>query len=968
MELVILVAAFIGSNLWSMFGPVPFIRIDPTTPVMERLVGSFQLTSVIYALQEIHPLVFPEATLDPPPPRFTRDPFPLPPKTQDVFRTVTKYVDNAATSFSAATRGRSMDARETSLQPVGSDPTYPPLREWNVMAYVVLPLIAVVVFAAYFVWKSPRRAPATENQPKANQPGDNQSQQPPSDGVVVDRVLFERLIEPLAHEFQNRPSGHDQSGEDRASRVVGILDLLRAKFPPGAGHDNDPRIYNTLLRLSERVTKVEKAIDLMFSPVELPDASGPDDNPDATSQGSSQTGFTQYKEAFDRNMKAVDPTISNTVSSIQQEMAKLKKMQSTLDRNAGRNITNLKQKVDGMARTLGNHPTGLQPLMAMGREFRTEDPFLQRLVNKLDADGKWIRHLGQVQRSDEDAIEQHGKKIRDLQKQLKHIHRSTVLLVAENQGLWSALKTVGKSPSEVTGSNDGGGSFKDSQTGHQSYGSGSQSGEQDQKSVAALETLRLSDPSMSAVRPNVDSENVEASDTRAREVNLYDADTDPGSEEPDAACEAAHPSAANKLPSQPLSQSPMAPEEMAGDHSMLTTLEMEQQTDSEISAALEREFIEHFKARGSVDDIETESQEVGEAPETSHPPSASVPEQSEALGPVQRAKDTAPNQKPQEEPQDQHPPAPEKPAANWGTSPAISHGDEPQGNQLLSEQEKQRKQNQAGSAPNIGPMKLEGSKAGEPEQQSQSSTVSLQKTKPPVMIIAFDPNAYGARNEKSGPSFPPASTKSDYQPLTPKKPGQFGRYQKGAPSKGKEAARKPVGQAPPARESATGEERQKLQGWGTFSDTAFAREMEESQKVREEARKNPGPASASWQESVTWKQNTGSEESDSAPERSGRRRSEPPGGAMFASTTQRRSVGNLSHQSQSTQQPSAAGTAELSPQTPGAGNQDGRGRGGGRGNRGRGQSGNRGGNQGGRGSGPTDARGGGQGRGRGGQR
>lgn len=967
MDLAILVAAFIGSNLWSMFGPVPFVRIDPTTPVLERLVGSFQLTSVIYALQEIHPLVFPEATLDPPPPRFTRDPFPLPPKTQEVFRTVTNYVDNAATSFSAAARGTSMDARVTSLQPVSPDPTYSPLPEWNIVACVVLVLLAVAVFAAYFVWKSPRRTPASGVQRTTNRPGMSQSatDQPPSDSVVVDRVLFKRLIESLTHEFQNRPSAPDQPGEDGASRVVGILDLLKAQFPPGAGHDNDPRVYNTLLHLSERVVKVEKAIELMFPPVEVPDASGPDDNPDPTSQGSSQTGFAQYKEAFDRNMKTVDPTISNTVSSLQQEMAKLKQMQNTLDRTAGQNIKNLKQKVDGMARILDNHPTDLQPLMAMGREFRTENQFLQRLVNKLDAQDKWIRHLGETQRSDEDAIEQLGKtqrsdegaikhlgkRIRDLREQLERVHRSIVYLEGENQALWSALKT---NPSEVTGSDDGSGSSKDSQSGNQSHSSGSQPGGQDRKDVAALETPRLSDPSMSNARLNGDSENVEASYTRAMEVNLCDAETDPESEEPNPASEAAHPFAADELPSQPPSQSPTAPEDMAEVHSMLTTLEMGQQTNGEISAVWEREFIEHFKARGTVDDTETESQEAEEAPETSHPPAASASEQSKAQGPVQgAAKDIAPSQKPQEKPKDQHAPALEKPAANRGTSPATTYGDKSQGNQLLSEQEKQEMQNQAGGAPNKGPMKLEGNKTGEPEQQSQSSTVTSQKPKPPAMTIAFDPNAYGARNAKTGPSFPPAGTKPDYQPSTPKKPGQFGRYQKGAQSKGKEAARKPVGQPPPARESATGDERQKLRGWGAFSDTAFAREMDESRKVREEARKNPGPASASWQESVIWKQNTWSEESDSAPESSGRRRSEPPGGALFTSTT---------HQSQSTQQPSAAGTAG----SPGASNQDCKGREGGRGNRGRGQSGNIGGNQGGRGNGPTDGRGGGQGRGRGG--
>lgn len=1122
MELVILAAAFLGSSLWSMYTQVPFIRIDPTNTALQRLVGSFQLTSIIYALQEIHPLVFPEATLDPPP-VVPREPFPLPPKTQGVIRTMTEYVDMATARVSSPAHGRnrSVNLQETSLQPIWRGPTNSHMNGRYTPIFPFAFGLLMVGAAMLVAWNSKRGTPATEDQSTADRP--------PSDGVVVDRVLFQRLLETLTHEFQNRPSAADEQGQDSASNIVGVLDLLKVKLPPGAGHDNTPPTYNALLRLSQRVTKVEKAINLMFPPVEVPGTSGPGDDSGARPQASEQTGFARYKEEFGKNLNAIDvgrnyaklieeinalkndvvmqeslnecvqdlqdemarlyeaiasvtaiddeeelsvaekesarrytdervkrtnaafqakfnhldhklvklgdrlketeenhgskldrldPTLDDTLSSLRKEVDNLKQTQGVFNRKAGAIFTNLDQRMTSLTRTLESGPTGLEPLTTLGPELRTENLFLQRVVEKLDISIKWIHEIGQAVRGQGERIAQHGTKIAELQKQLRHARNSSVFLEVENQKLWTTLKrVVPDGLSEVVGSGDDSQSSKGSQVDPRDGAENirnirSQPGAQiDQETVAALETARLPDPNASTTPRGGRPETAYANRSGTWKVNIHDAETHLESEEMDASSDAALPSVADDLPARDVAEKPQT----------LTTLGMERPANDEDSAAWERSYVEHFQAKEHSSDAnaETESGELigvprhvhssaaddltfqppsrsttvpgdevenqnkhsalgvegaandeisaawereveqlktgrsandtetvegsDSAPESGHYSASSMPKQSRGKGESEEpevgqdraqggaAGDAEAIQNPQEKAQDRDSPAPENrvrqtaiPKGSSASSAMTRAREMAQKKQFLARLERQRKRKQAWPPANEGPVEPEGimpdmkatespqatpvpapqppiptpaapaghgqeakqhAQSGKLREQSQTSTPSAEKSKPQPMRIPFDFSAYGQRDVKNIPSFPPAGTKTDYQPSTPKNPGQFGRDQKGAQRKSKDVARRPIGQPPPVRGSATTEERRKIQGWGVFSDSAFAKEKEESRKTQEEAQNNSGPASASWQESVTWKQRKGSlEGTDSAPENGGRRRSEPPGGTIARTT------------------------------------------------------------------------------------
>lgn len=60
MDIIILAIVFFGSNLSGMYFNIPFTNINPTRTFLERGIGSLQLTSAVFAAQELHPLVFPE--------------------------------------------------------------------------------------------------------------------------------------------------------------------------------------------------------------------------------------------------------------------------------------------------------------------------------------------------------------------------------------------------------------------------------------------------------------------------------------------------------------------------------------------------------------------------------------------------------------------------------------------------------------------------------------------------------------------------------------------------------------------------------------------------------------------------------------------------------------------------------------------------------------------------------------------
>ncbi|CAL5872679.1 uncharacterized protein PFLUO_LOCUS6945 [Penicillium psychrofluorescens] len=61
MELRILGLVFLASNLWGLYGPIPFTAIQPSRSFLDRALGSLQLTSAVYILDHLHPYLLPNS-------------------------------------------------------------------------------------------------------------------------------------------------------------------------------------------------------------------------------------------------------------------------------------------------------------------------------------------------------------------------------------------------------------------------------------------------------------------------------------------------------------------------------------------------------------------------------------------------------------------------------------------------------------------------------------------------------------------------------------------------------------------------------------------------------------------------------------------------------------------------------------------------------------------------------------------
>ncbi|KAJ5095669.1 hypothetical protein NUU61_005025 [Penicillium alfredii] len=64
MEFAALVLLFVTTNLWGLYGEVPFTAIQPSRPFWDRAIGSFQLASTIHTLDQIYPYVLGKAPVE----------------------------------------------------------------------------------------------------------------------------------------------------------------------------------------------------------------------------------------------------------------------------------------------------------------------------------------------------------------------------------------------------------------------------------------------------------------------------------------------------------------------------------------------------------------------------------------------------------------------------------------------------------------------------------------------------------------------------------------------------------------------------------------------------------------------------------------------------------------------------------------------------------------------------------------
>lgn len=334
MEIVILAAAFIGANIWGIFGPVPFTNINPAHTFLERFLGSVQLTSTIYALQEVHPLVFPEVLLEEP----WRSKRGKPPaETIEVLKTVTDYLTQNITGYvtdyvtvwttpdvtpTNKTQQEEL-AKSTSLAPIWDgygypDPgsAFPPFSEY----YSAVPYAVAIVLVSFIVLFNLRRL---FEKMKAKKPKT----------VEFDAATFEQLVGALKQEFQHRVAAQGPENESvdsvtRRSNIAGILDLV--KIPSRSQLENDPPTIDALIDVSQRVTRVEELMKMVFPYTGRPAADGSGNaaptGPETRFQPAEQEGAMTYKEEFDKKLKDIDDGMKNytrladELESVKEEM------------------------------------------------------------------------------------------------------------------------------------------------------------------------------------------------------------------------------------------------------------------------------------------------------------------------------------------------------------------------------------------------------------------------------------------------------------------------------------------------------------------------------------------------------------------------------------------------------------------------------------------------------------------------
>ena len=888
---VILAVAFVGTNIYGMYGNIPFTGINPTKTFLDRFLGSLQVTSTIYALQEIHPWVFPEV-LDPPP---SEIPSIFPSKAQEVVETVTEYVKVTA-GLSSPTRGfeNGTNSNRTDLQVVL--PVYDdiPLFGWhypNIVLYAYPMLSALAVF---LIWEVVRRVIRRIMRPKQD------------DKVVLDAMLFAQLVAALKGEFKHRSSSQTGEKEDadsvaRRANIIGVLDLV--KIPAGSQLENNAPTIDSLIDMSQRITKVEEFIKLAFPYTGQGDATGSGDGssgpkPGASSQVSSQKETTTYKAAFDNAMNDIDesvkdyPRIKNELDSVLERVRQGSIAQETIQRRIHELQSEFKKLNDAMAMTsdsdsdqVDSSETESDDHRYTDKKIKMSNTLWQTKYNSLETkmaalDNYLTESMDKIRHRQTNGFKLLDLKIEDVLQapagQLPDRTRlsrvigefipldNTIRELARRSNI--AIKTLEENGEDIS-------KLKDLKLQVENIDFTMVLLTAENEKI--WETLKTISPehvskrapehkSSGGGRPAIGGDTKHSSGTASSRVDTHPtrgtSTTSPGRIK-DESTEPREPSKRVKKPKEPniydVETEPESEDEVVDSSRALLT---EEQT-------LELPSVDPAAPVSGEGDVKL-----------------SKADQSEEGG---DSKDEEAQEKPQEAPvSSSEPPVSTLMQKNHSRLPTA-----------LVEKKESPKQEAEAQKPQTEKTPMQG----------QASTAERRAPEPPGP--PFNPANYGLKQRMANnPSFPPAATKKDYQPLVSKARARFENNQKDKQTKDE---RRPIDQPPPTRRTGTAGEQKKLAGWNTFGGEARAKEKEEHAKHLKEAQ-NYEPTSANWEANLKWKQAQVASDTDADSGDSGQHHPAQEAERAVPDATEKEHTGE---QSQSTQPPPTPSTAGPTPQT-----------------------------------------------------
>lgn len=921
MEPAILIAAFIGANIWGIFGPVPFTNINPTRTFLDRFLGSVQITSTIWALQEIHPKVFPEILLEDPRRKTIgpQAPF-ITPKTQDVLRTVTEFVTMMTAPYAPYNPMNETEipdsvTQSTNLALIPSESAYSKaefvfpfqfdgLSENTAVIYMVTSILVLFIIAWNVQRKLAKRG---------------------SKKVELDSVLLTELVGTLKEEFKYRIPQDDEDVDTIARRanIAGILELV--EIPPSPHLENNTPTIGALIDVTQRVTRLEELLKMIFPYTAPNGASGAGGaSPETAGQPVGQGSIAARKAKFDQTMQDLDQGIKNynqmaaeidtikrtmeneatkqewtakDIKELQSELGRLhsamvcitgddedkrlvlsedeksdfhrytdlkvqqsnvawqakyteladrldeqnKKMESSMlsdvpliKKRQTDGFLFLNKKIEDFRMTPSNRLFKREELVALIESILPRNPTIQALIQRANATKR--------------AIGIEGEKIHDLKAKIDHAGFATALLTAENAKVWEVLGTTSESSSGATGYS--------SEASNESKLSGTR-----QPATAAVGS--------NAPSPTTTPSEETKKGKKPRSPNLYDAETDPESDKSER-----HDGKTEALQSRFGSQG-VAERAIHRDLSIFRLPSASEGPSCNVDSgpidegvlAAQRVFM------GSSDSRSDKPQDKGKV--STAPAGIQANMEKLAEKPEQPLQSAMPQEEKESSTAPQSSTSPQVPKPSRNVFDPSAYG-------LKKHMEKTSSQH---SVSPFGKKDSPKPQAGKPFVQNNPWVAAQGGVR--NRSLPFDPSKFGPRKlSENIPTYPPAGTKKDYQPRTPKTRGPDQKND--SQGRGQHASRGGhIGQHPPSRQSATAEEQKKLQGWNTFGQTARVKERKEEERILAEAKKDTNQKTVAWTANLTWKpKNAPSEEAEAHAAKAERRRSEPNFGREFAGEAQ----------------------------------------------------------------------------------
>lgn len=219
MDLTILAIVFFGSNLLGMYNYVPFTNINPTSTFLQRGIGSFQLTSAVYALQELGDAAFPDVrkerdqvaikhALDEYMSARNNATIILPTRSDSVMTpttTTTTFVDTNGTIRSQAIANKIREHLHPKLDTHNGIVN----AVWEALAFALLGFTILCI-----IWKELTKS--HESSPK-------ETPEKSSSSMVVKQLLKDRLSFTTSHGHQNAAVSND-------NELPGFLSQLASKL------------------------------------------------------------------------------------------------------------------------------------------------------------------------------------------------------------------------------------------------------------------------------------------------------------------------------------------------------------------------------------------------------------------------------------------------------------------------------------------------------------------------------------------------------------------------------------------------------------------------------------------------------------------------------------------------------------------------------------------------------------------